>query len=238
MIGLLFTTIITSAADSLNPVAITQQFILQGMVKKPKHIWFFILATGITNFIGGLMAYYGLVTIISDIFSSIFKKLIPEIYIAELSVGITIIVFILYKILNKNIRKEAKDSDSIEDEKIKISKKIKSVSPLSLFILGVIATITELTTALPYFAFLAVLLNYELSLLSVILILLIYNLIYSAPLVVLYFIYRIKYDLFEKIYLIIKEKIEKFSAFTIPIVLVLIGLFIIFHSITSLINLS
>ncbi len=39
MWGLLVPTILTSAADSLNPVAITQQFVLQGMVKKPKHIW-------------------------------------------------------------------------------------------------------------------------------------------------------------------------------------------------------
>ena len=75
MIGLIFTTIFTSAADSLNPVAITQQFILQGMVKKPKHIWFFILATGITNFIGGLMAYYGLVAVISNIFDLILKQI-------------------------------------------------------------------------------------------------------------------------------------------------------------------
>ena len=35
MWGLLLTTVLTSAADSLNPFAITQQFVLQGMVKKP-----------------------------------------------------------------------------------------------------------------------------------------------------------------------------------------------------------
>ena len=147
MIGLIFTTIFTSAADSLNPVAITQQFILQGMVKKPKHIWFFILATGITNFIGGLMAYQGLVAVISNIFDFILKKLVPQIYIIELIIGIVALILVLYFVLNEKIKKinkgdEFKNKSSMEDEKAQISKKIKSVSPFSLFILGVVATIT------------------------------------------------------------------------------------------------
>ena len=241
MIGLIFTTIFTSAADSLNPVAITQQFILQGMVKKPKHIWFFILATGITNFIGGLMAYYGLVAVISNIFDFILKKLVPQIYIIELIIGIVALILVLYFVLNEKIKKinkgdEFKNKSSMEDEKSQISKKIKSVSPFSLFILGVVATITELTTALPYFAFLAVLLNYELSLLSVVIILFIYNFIYSSPLMILYYIYRMKQDLFERFYLFIKEKMEKWSVVIMPFVFGLIGMFTIVHSISLLLG--
>lgn len=239
MIGLIFTTIFTSAADSLNPVAITQQFILQGMVKKPKHIWFFIMATGITNFIGGLMAYFGLVTVLSNLFNFIFQKLVPQIYIIELIAGIIALIIVLYFVLNEKIKKinkgeELKNKSFMEDEKAQISKKIKSVSPFSLFILGVVATITELTTALPYFAFLAVLLNYELSLLSVVVILFIYNFIYSSPLMILYYIYRMKQDLFEKFYLCIKEKMEKWSVVIMPFVFGLIGMFTIFHSISLL----
>lgn len=124
----------------------------------------------------------------------------------------------------------------MEDEKAQISKKIKSVSPFSLFILGVVATITELTTALPYFAFLAVLLNYELSLLSVVIILFIYNFIYSSPLMILYYIYRMKQDLFERFYLFIKEKMEKWSVVIMPFVFGLIGMFTIVHSISLLLG--
>ena len=241
MVGLIITTIFTSVADSLNPVAITEQFILQGMVKKPKHIWFFILATGITNFIGGLMAYYGLVAIISNIFDFILIKLIPQIYIIELIIGIIALIFVLYFVLNEKIKKinkgeEGKNKNSIEEEKLQISKKIKSVSPFSLAVLGVIATITELTTAFPYFAFLAVLLNYEASLLSVIIILLIYNVIYSSPLMILYFIYIKKQDLFEKFYLFIKEKMEKWSVVIMTLIFAVVGLFTIFHSISSLLS--
>ncbi len=39
---LLGTTITTSFFDSLNPSAIAQQMLLQAMVKKKRHIWFFM----------------------------------------------------------------------------------------------------------------------------------------------------------------------------------------------------
>lgn len=71
MWGLLLPTILASAADSLNPIAITQQFILQGMVKKPRDIWYFILPTGITNLIGGFLAYFGLVALIENFLADI-----------------------------------------------------------------------------------------------------------------------------------------------------------------------
>ena len=48
----LLVTISTSAFDSLNPMAIGQQFVLQGLVKKPRDIWYFILTTGFVNFLG------------------------------------------------------------------------------------------------------------------------------------------------------------------------------------------
>ena len=60
MLSLTIITITTSAIDSLNPVAITQQFVLQGLVKKRHHIWFYIMATAIVNFIVGMFVYFGL----------------------------------------------------------------------------------------------------------------------------------------------------------------------------------
>lgn len=63
---LLLSTVVTSAADSINPVAISQQFMLQGMVKKARHIWFFIVSIAATNFAGGLLAYVGLIAPISN----------------------------------------------------------------------------------------------------------------------------------------------------------------------------
>lgn len=238
MFGLLVTTIFTSAADSLNPVAITQQFVLQGMVKKAKHIWFFILATAVTNFIGGIMAYYGLATVISNTATMILKQFGSSIYIIEFIAGVILLMFAFYFVLSQKIKQFTNSnntSNEEEDEKRQISMKIKSVSPFSLTILGIIATIAELTTALPYFAFLAILLNYQLNFISVLLILLIYNFIYSSPLMVLYFIYRKKQELFERFYLFSKEKMKKMSAVLVPFATGLIGVLIIFHSLSLLV---
>lgn len=74
MWGLLISTVLTSAADSLNPFAITQQFVLQGMVKKPKDIWYFIIPTGVTNLIGGFLAYFGLISFIGKILSMFIEE--------------------------------------------------------------------------------------------------------------------------------------------------------------------
>ncbi len=241
MLGLLVTTVLTSAADSLNPVAITQQFILQGMVKKTKHIWFFILATGITNFAGGLMAYYGLIAVLAGTIGFILDVFGSKIYVFELIMGIFALIIACYTALNQKIKQTGQtkstqaEMDIEQREKQHATKKIKSVSPASLAVLGVIATIAELATALPYFAFLAVLLNYELSFFSVIIILLIYNFIYSLPLIILYFIYRKKQDLFERFYLFIKRRMKKWAAVVIPLILILIGIVLIFHSVTTLI---
>ena len=58
MWGLLVSTILTSAVDSLNPIAIAQQFFLQGIVKKPEHIWYFIGSMLLTNLVSGFLAYF------------------------------------------------------------------------------------------------------------------------------------------------------------------------------------
>lgn len=62
---LLGTTLTASFFDSLNPSAIAQQMLLQAMVKKKRHIWFFICGIGTANLIMGLAIYYGIATWVS-----------------------------------------------------------------------------------------------------------------------------------------------------------------------------
>lgn len=57
---LLGTTFTASFFDSLNPPAIAQQMLLQAMVRKKRHIWFFIAGIGTANPIMGLAIYYGI----------------------------------------------------------------------------------------------------------------------------------------------------------------------------------
>lgn len=244
MWGLLLSTILTSAADSINPIAITQQFILQGLVKKPKHIWYFIVPTGITNLIGGFLAYFGLVAFVGSFFQRIVESYGFYLFAAELIVGIALLIaggFVIQNrkinALKKQIQSTDKNEESEEEKDRKQAiRKVKSVSPLALITMGVGSTISELTTALPYFAFLAILLNYQLTLLQVTLILLVYNTIYTLPLIILYFVYIKAKNQFDALYTAIKEKMTRWSNILVPAVLWIVGVIVVYHSLTLLLK--
>lgn|GEM_PF-443430 len=227
--SLILTTILASSVDCVNPIAITQQFILQGMVKKPKHIWFFILATGITNLISGLLVYYGLAAIMGRLAKSLMENYSTIIYGLELALGIAFLIATFHLVFKIFKNKSSGIQISSNDEE-KLSKKIKSVSPFSLTILGITATLYELTSALPYFAFLAILLTFKLSLATLMLILILYNAIYISPQAAMYFLYIKKQHKFDKLYIFIKEKMKKYSSVLAPTALFLIGGFLVFHS--------
>lgn len=240
MIGLLASTVVTSAADSLNPIAITQQFVLQGLVKKPKHIWYYIVSIGLTNLAGGFLAYFGLVAFIGSFFTRLINSHGQFLFTLEMVLGIAFLIGVCYLIQNTKIESLKKEIHSLQpegenvDEVSEVGLKIKSVSPMSLTILGIGATISELTTALPYFAFLAILFNYQLSLIQVTFVLVIYNIIYSMPLIILYMVYVKAQDKFDYLYTVIKTKITKWSNVLGPTVVGAIGLFLVFHSLSLL----
>lgn len=241
MLELLITAILTSAVDSLNPVAITQQFVLQGMVKRPRDIWYFILPTGITNFIGGFLAYYGLVSIIGSFFDRLIGAYRQWFLIGECVLGVLFLnlaFYILQSGKQRTLKKQMALScpDAFAGKEESAAGKIKSVSPPALVLLGVGATLSELATALPYFAFMAVLLSYRLSLIPLLLILLIYNTIYTLPLMLLYLLYRKAQSKFDWFYHKIKAAIEKWSDILAPLIPGIIGIVLLARSIKGMLG--
>ncbi|PWJ46819.1 GAP family protein [Faecalicatena contorta] len=242
MWGLLFSTVLTSAADSLNPIAITQQFVLQGMVKKPKHILYFIIPTGVTNLIGGFLAYFGLITFIGSFFSELIERHWQILLISELILGIVFLIGVGFLLQSKKLESFKKQIQSLKagesydnkDDEAEAVNKIKSVSPMALMVLGVGATISELTTALPYFAFLAILFNYQLTFLQVAFILVVYNIIYTSPLIILYFIYIRAQDKFDHLYQVIKTQVTKLSNVLVPTLVSIIGVVLVYHALSLL----
>ena len=239
MWGLLVPTVLTSVADSLNPVAITQQFVLQGMVRKPKHIWYFILATGITNLIGGFLAYFGLAAFIGSFWEALLKKHGQILFAAELILGTALLISVGFMLSGgerkKRVqtKKAAANSDGGDDE-AGVARRIKSVSPMALVALGVGATISELTTALPYFAFWAILFNYKLTIPQLMFILIVYNMIYTSPLIMLYYVYIKAQDRFDRLYGRIKSLFSKWANILAPAVVGLIGAILVYHSMSLL----
>jgi hypothetical protein len=238
---LLLSTILTSAADSLNPIAITQQFVLQGMVKKPAHILYFVIPTGIVNMAGGYLAYYGLMAFIGNFLKGLIASYGVFVFACELLVGIALLIAVCYILQNAKIRAlqvqlNALRTGSTESDEAEAARKIKSVSPPALVALGAGATISELTTALPYFAFLAILFNYELTFLQMSLILLVYNVIYTLPLILLYLVYLKAQAQFDGLYACIKAQVAKWSGILAPTLAGLAGGFLVLHAMTLLVK--
>lgn len=231
MKNLLLTLLATSSVDSLNPIGITQQFILQGMVKKPRHIWYFIITTGIVNIIFGYLVYYGFITALDNGLGQFAETHRLIIRIAELALG-AVLLFFGIRSLVRRIRAKRRnlyaENTAAEEEKIK--SKIWAVTPIALIGIGVVSTASELTSALPYFAFLATLINYKLSFLSLNLILVLYNIIYIAPFAILYFIYIASKRVFDKIYDFFKRHLKKISEFIAPVLILAVALVVIFDA--------
>lgn len=242
MLSLLIPTLLTSIADSFNPVAITQQFVLQGMVKKPQHIWFFIIPTGVVNLAGGFLAYFGFLGFAQSLLSTVMERYGQLLFTLELVLGIALLICVCYilqgyriEALAQQVRALQGDADAQEDE-ARLARSIKSVSPPALIALGAGATIAELTTALPYFAFLAILLTHSLSIVEVSVVLVLYNFIYTLPLMILYFIYRRAQDRFDWLYALIKKHMTKWANILAPTLTGLVGIFLIVHSVSALLR--
>ena len=209
MRDLIITLLATSSVDSLNPIGITQQFILQGMVKKPRHIWYFIITTAVVNMIFGYMVYYGIINLLDRVWTLALNQYPYIIYPLEIVLGIGVFVF-GFIWLKKLIVAKKQNLSSVQEkqktEEDNIKHKIKSVSPLALINIGIISTASELTSAVPYFAFLSVLLTYHISFGVLTLILILYNIIYIAPFVLLFAIYLLSKKKFDKIYVFFRTK--------------------------------
>lgn len=217
----LLVTLSTSAFDSLNPMAIGQQFVLQGLVKKPKQIWFFILPTGIVNFLGGVLFYFSL----SDVFIYLWEKMkglvVPHLSLLALIGALLIVGYLIrYFWLSREVKE-------IEETKVTIK---GAVSPIALILLGVGATISELATALPYFAFIGWLMNQHFSMVMVIGLMVIYNVVYMSPLMLMYVVYRTQEARFDQFYHWIQIKMVQWKKVLIPVVLIAVAVFLAYQS--------
>lgn len=221
MFALITTTLSASFVDCLNPSAIAQQFLLQAMVKKKSHTLYFIFGIGLANYVLGLAVYYGFIEWIKKFLESFVVKY--PYYTAAGAVFAAVVMFCAGGVLIA----KAKRSGNNEDEKAKTP---SSLSPVSLFIMGAAFCAVELTSALPYFGFLAVLASYELALPGVLLFILIYDFVYVLPLLIVYFGYNKLQG--TKAISVVEKVLKKASDYVIPVVLIVCGIFIFYKGIT------
>ena len=208
--------------DSLNPSAIAQQMLLQAMVKKKRHIWFFICGIGTANLIMGLAIYYGIATIVNAY---------PLYVYGAAAIGGIVLLGAGIRLIIKTRQSNAgKDNNGCEEtENVKAPAQL---SPVSLFIMGAAFCMVELTSAFPYFGFLALLTSYHLIFPLALLFMMIYNFMYVLPLILLYF----GYNKLQGTTTIkkLESVLDKVSSYIVPVVVSLVGILLVYYGVTSL----
>ncbi len=227
---LLGTTLTASFFDSLNPSAIAQQMLLQAMVKKKRHIWFFIFGIGTANLIMGLAIYYGIATWISKYLAKIVGAYPLYVYGAA-AIGGIVLLAVGTRLIIKTKQSNAGQNDNRCEEADNV-KAPAQLSPVSLFIMGAAFCMVELTSAFPYFGFLALLTSYHLIFPLALMFMLIYNVMYILPLILLYF----GYNKLQGTTTIkkLESVLGKVSSYIVPVVVSLAGILLVCYGVTSL----
>lgn len=227
---LLGTTLTASFFDSLNPSAIAQQMLLQAMVKKKRHIWFFICGIGTANLLMGLAVYCGVSTWASKLFMKAVQTYPLYVYGAAATGGIALLGVGIRLILKTRQSNAGKSNHGCaETENVKAPAQL---SPVSLFIMGAAFCMVELTSALPYFGFLALLTSYHLIFPSALLFMAVYDLMYVLPLILLYFGYnKLQGTTTVKK---LESVLDQISSYIVPVVVSLVGSLFLYYGMTSL----
>lgn len=125
-----------------------------------------------------------------------------------------------------------KSAADFDENEVGEAKAPAQLSPVSLFLMGAAFCAVELTSALPYFGFLAVLANYDLPFLPVIAFVMLYDFIYVLPLILLYF----GYNRLQGTVVIrkLEQILGKVSAYIVPVAVSLLGVFLLYYGTTSL----
>ncbi|HIU43727.1 MAG TPA: hypothetical protein IAB67_05455 [Candidatus Ventrousia excrementavium] len=224
MLILLGTTLTTSFFDCLNPSAIAQQMMLQAMVNNKRHTLFFIFGIGSANLAMGLAIYYGIAAWVTQLLSSLTAAYPLYVYGLELAAG--------FLCLGVGIRLFARVKRSAAAVQQNLSQPAAQLTPLSLFVMGAAFCFIELTSALPYFGFLAVLSTYHYAFPLVLAFIVLYDFVYVLPLVLVYLGYnRLRGTAFITR---LENVLSKVSSYIVPGAVGLLSVFLIFHSTSSL----
>lgn len=173
---LLVSLIGIALVDSLNPSLFIAQFYLLTTPQPIPRLLSYIAGIVLVNFTGGALLLGGVQTVVTNLLSTISDDAFKSM---QLVIGLAILGFGLW------IKTTAPSSGEV--------KKPRSLQPRHTFVLGMVVMLNEITTALPYFVAIERIVQAQLSAFSNLLALVVYNMVFSAPLlafVALFIIYR------------------------------------------------
>ena len=181
---LVITCLSAGLLDSLNPSAIAQMMLIETMVRKKKNVWFFMLGIGLANFVLGLLILYGIVNVLESLLSIIVERHAGIVSSFALILSLALLIagtVMLIKVIRKGSAKN-------ENQEVN-STGVSALSPAALFLMGAAFCLVEITSAFPYFGFIAMLNGHTVSFITSVLFLLFYNFLYVLPLILVHLAY-------------------------------------------------
>lgn len=198
--------------DSLNPSITLMTLYLLSTQKPERRTASYISAVFITNWILGLLAYFGLGAALSTIINRIIYTT------AWWAYGIQFIASVALLAMAVLMKTDADAS---------LEKKPKKINPTATFILGVGLTFFEFSTAAPYLVAIAVLTKVDASTFFAFMVLGLYNIIYIGIPLVLFGIYLLRRDQAQPLLARINRKISHWIKRVAKVVFFILGLLLL-----------
>ncbi|MER2227145.1 MAG: hypothetical protein ABS916_08840 [Carnobacterium sp.] len=208
------------------------------MLKKTHHIWYYIVTLFLTNYLASFVFYTG-VSILNEQFLTTYWTMLkfPTAILAFIAGSILIWYSIRSFLINWKTRQFLMDKSDNESKELELKFSEKKITPASLIGIGFTTTVVEFSTAAPFIAYLTVVQQFQPTLGQLLLLLLIYNLIFSWPLFALYFLFVGFQTTFEKIYTRMNFVLQMVSAFLLPILFFIIAFLLITYAINAFFSL-
>jgi cytochrome c biogenesis protein CcdA len=171
MISLAISLTLLGLVDSLNPATIIAMVFLLSTAQPLPRTTSFLLGVGATYLLCGLLIYLGFGAVF-DYIQNFFKG--TGGYIAKAVLGVVLVgasLYLHYQPQNTDFKTPA------------------SIHPGATFVFGVVSTISDMPTAFPYLVALERISAFNPDIVTTILLLLFYNILYALPALILLFSY-------------------------------------------------
>lgn len=216
MLFLLIFLLGMSFVDSLNPFSIAVHILLLGVLKNTNRIIFYITGILVVYLVGGILIFTGSTAIFAKLMEQFAR--VPE-FILYLLESIFGVILVVYGFLEFRKEKQSRQLQVGQD-----------VSTWALLLLGGGGTLSDLPTAIPYLGFIAKMTEMKIDVWLGCSLLLIYNVIYILPLLIIWLLYQTYKDKIRYRMESIAAKIEKANKYIIVIFCEIIGVVFIIDS--------
>ncbi|MGL5041688.1 MAG: GAP family protein [Culicoidibacterales bacterium] len=232
MLNVIISLITLGLLDCFNPTIIAIVLILIPTVEKKWYPVIFIGATYVIYLVLGVLVYFGLYTYISLIFSNIFVHYQNVVAIILLVCGTVLSLYGFYligKIISRMLTKTAHPGGQPRHSLVRMT------TPKALIILAVSATIIDFPTAIPYFGFIAILLQQQVAMPAALILIGAYCFIYSIPMLLVYYtsikVPKAAFRTFEQKS---KKWMTRLSIYATPFIFLGLGAVVIFEALQLL----